>query len=394
MLPLRSISPAFCTDYSLCNALGLGRVEVLARLNAGATGLKKAPADFAFETFVGQVDGALPPLPSLYATYESRLGRMAFLLATELAPSVGSAIKRWGTGRVAIVLASSTGGLAETELAHQAVLRHEPLPANYSLSRTHSLAAAAELLQARFALTGPAFVISTACSSSAKALASAHRLLHAGMVDAVIAGGIDTLCSLTLAGFHSLGILSQNMCKPFAADRSGINIGEGGALVLLEREGKGPALLGSGETSDAHHMSAPDPTGVGAEQAMRLALQQAGVANDAVGYVNAHGTGTPLNDAAEATAIARVFGTRPIVASTKGFTGHMLGAAGATEAAFCVAALERQEIPTSLGSLPAQPDLNIMLAPKPTALASPFVMSNSFAFGGSNISLLFGNPNA
>lgn len=388
------MSPAFCTDFTLCNALGRSRTEVLNKLAAGQTGLQPGVASASlgppFSTCVGHITGVLPALPPALATYESRVARLTFLLARDIAASVHKAIARWGPRRVAVVLATSTGGLAETETAHRAALRDEPLPPGYGLLRTHSLAATAELLQAMFAVSGPAFVVSTACSSSAKALASAHRLLHTNVADAVVAGGVDTLCSLTLNGFAALGILSPTMCKPFAADRNGINIGEGGALLLLEREGQGPALLASGETSDAHHMSAPDPTGHGAEQAMRLALQHGGVIAADVGHLNAHGTGTQLNDAAEAMAIARVFGRGPLVASTKGYTGHLLGAAGATEAAFCVAALLDQCVPASLGSEPPQPDLEITIASQPQRLASPFVLSNSFAFGGSNISLLFG----
>lgn len=386
------IAPAFCTDYSLCNALGTTRTQVLSRLALGRSGLA-APSTFSlpFETCIGELQEPLPALPERFVRYESRIARLALVLAEAMHESITRACERWGPERVAVVLGTSTGGLLETESAHAAVSTAGSLPPDYSLLHTHSLSATAELLQLVFGLTGPAFVVSTACSSSAKALASAQRLLHAGVADAVITGGLDTVCSLTLFGFHGLGILAPNQCRPFAGGRDGISIGEGGALLLLERAGDAAvALLGSGETSDAHHLSAPDPAGLGAEQAMRAALVQAHIEPRQVGYVNAHGTGTQLNDDAEALAIARVFGRGPVVVSTKGYTGHLLGAAGATEAAFCVAALEQSLTPVSLGSSPLATDWDIRIGDEAGPLASRYALSNSFAFGGSNISLVFG----
>lgn len=383
------IAPAFCTDYALCNALGTTRAQVLDRLAAGHSGLGPPSLQLSQPTRTGEIPALLPPLPPAFASYDCRIARLAMLLAEQMRESIVRVREAYGADRVAVVLATSTGGLAQTEEAHRASLDGLPIPGGYSLARTHSLSATAELVAQAFALLGPAFVISTACSSSAKSLASAQRLIHTGVADAVIAGGLDTLCGLTLSGFASLGILSPAACRPFAPDRDGINIGEGGAFLLLERQGPGTvALLGAGETSDAHHMSAPDPQGLGAERAMRAALAQAHIDASDVGYINAHGTGTPLNDAAEAMAIERVFGLGPVVVSTKGYTGHMLGAAGATEAAFCVAALERSSTPASLGATEGALGLRIGLANVP--LRTRFALTNSFAFGGSNISLVFG----
>ncbi len=390
-MSVATLAPAVCTQVAVCNALGDNRENVFERLHAGQSGLASPRMSLPFETLVGQLPADLPALPAQLGAYDSRLARIALLLANQMQTQVHAAQSRWGRGRVAIVLGTSTGGLLETEAAHEATLKGHPLPAGYGLGKTHSLSATAEMLAALFGIEGPTYVVSTACSSSAKALASAHRLIHAGVVDAVIAGGIDSLCQLTLRGFHTLGILSPSRCRPFGRDRNGINIGEGGALLLLERDGVGAvALLGSGETSDAYHMSAPDPQGLGAEAAMRAALLQAKRSADEVGYINSHGTGTNFNDAAEAQAIARVFGTGPAVASTKAYTGHMLGAAGATEAAFCVAALEHRLIPASLGSHPCEEGLGIRLCESQEPLKAPLALSNSFAFGGSNISLLFG----
>lgn len=390
-MSVAKLAPVVCTQVAVCNALGDNRQDVFERLHAGQSGLAAPRMSLPFETLVGQLPADCPTLPQHLRAYDSRLARMALLLAVQVQPRVQAALSRWGKHRVAIVLGTSTGGLLETEAAHEAALKHQPLPPGYSIERTHSLGATADMLAALLEVEGPTYVVSTACSSSAKALASGHRLIHAGVVDAVIAGGLDSLCQLTLRGFHTLGILSPTRCRPFGRDRNGINIGEGGALLLLERDGHGDvALLGSGETSDAYHMSAPDPQGLGAEAAMRAALMQANQPADQVGYINSHGTGTAFNDAAEAKAIARVFGTAPAVASTKAYTGHMLGAAGATEAAFCVATLEQRMVPVSLGSFPSEEGLGIRLCESPEPLQAPLVLSNSFAFGGSNISLLFG----
>lgn len=339
---------------------------------------------------MGELAAELGPLPLPFARYDSRLARLGYALATDLQSSIDAAIQRWGKRRVALILATSTGGLLETESVHQGLAVGLPLPSGYGLLRTHGLGATAELLQQVLGTDGPAFVISTACSSSAKALASAQRLIQSGVADAVIAGGLDTLCQTTLFGFQALGILSAERCRPFARARNGINIGEGGALLLLEREADAEiALLGCGESSDAYHLSAPDPEGYGAERAMRQALEQAQVSPSEVGYVNAHGTGTPQNDAAEALALARVFGTGPSIVSTKSYTGHLLGAAGATEAIFCIAALEQGQIPTNWG-VDSEDALGIRLGRETLKSEIRYALSNSFAFGGSNVSLLFG----
>jgi 3-oxoacyl-[acyl-carrier-protein] synthase-1 len=235
--------------------------------------------------------------------------------------------------------------------------------------------------------------VSTACSSSGKAFASAARLLGAGLADAALVGGVDALCEMTVRGFRSLGVLSEGPCKPFSSERDGISIGEGAAFFLLERDGDSAqhelALLGCGEGADAHHMTAPHPRGEGAERVMRDALDQAGLSAGDIDLVNAHGTATPQGDVSEALAIARVLGQAPVV-STKGYTGHALGAAGAIEAALCLLTLERGIAPASLGAAPADPALPVNILRVPTRGEYRHVLSNSFAFGGSNVSLLFG----
>ncbi len=379
------------TARAVCTALGMSSSECADALSRGRSGLGRPAMDLPFETLVGAVDSNLPRVPTAMAEYDSRVGRIALHLADECAPAVERARRRWGADRVAVLFGTSTGGLAETEAAVACHRATGHLPGGYDLHRQHSMRAVSELIALRFALRGPSYAISTACSSGAKVFAAAQRLLRAGVVDAVLLGGIDSLCQTTLRGFRSLGILATERCRPFGLGREGLNLGEGGGLFLLERVGDAPfALLGVGESSDGFRMSAPPEDGYGAVVAMQGALAQAGRSADAVDYVNAHGTGTAKNDLAEARAIKRVFDRRVPVASTKGYTGHTLGAAGAIEAAFAMFALEGEWIPASLGASPADPDIDLDLPSERRSARCRVVMSNSFGFGGSNVSLVLG----
>lgn len=377
---------AVCTGYAITCAAGGDVDTVLATLRAGEHALGEMDAALPFGGLCGRVTAPLDR--ALDAPYDARQSRLAVHLAGQLADVVAAAVARWGAERVALVVGTSTGGVRETE---RALAGDGGLPAGYSVAHTHGMGATVDVLAATLGVRGPRWVVSTACSSGAKALGAARRLLRASAVDAVVAGGIDSLCNLTLRGFHSLGILSPAGCRPFSAEREGIAIGEGGALLCLEREGEGEvALRGVGESSDAHHMSAPQPQGLGAEAAMASALAQAGIAPADVALVNAHGTGTKLNDAAESAAIARLLGERVPVTSTKGYMGHLLGAAGAVEAALCVAALERGWSPATLGCDPLDPALRLAVQRSETRVAGDFALSNSLAFGGSNASVLWG----
>jgi 3-oxoacyl-[acyl-carrier-protein] synthase-1 len=337
------------------------------------------------------VAGPLDAPPASLSEYDCRLARLALRSLEEIAPAVESACRRWGADRVALVLGTSTGGIEETERAYGAWRRSGRLPQGYDWDRKHAVGALLSLCRARTAVRGPGLVLATACASSGKAFGSAHRLLDARLCDAVLVGGVDSLCQTTLRGFQSLEVLARTPCRPFAADRSGISLGEGAAFLLLERTGAAAVqLLGEGETSDAFHMTAPRPDGSGACAAMEQALLHAGLAADEVDHVNAHGTGTPLNDQAEAAAIGRLFGARVPVASTKGYTGHLLGAAGATEAIFSIASIERGFIPGNLGAERVDPQLPIKVATSRLERRCRVVLSNSFAFGGSNVSVAFG----
>jgi len=379
------------TAFSLCNALGTTTAEVLANLRAGGSGLSPASFDLPFETWCGAVRDALEPVPARLVAYDTRQVRIGLRVLEEIRPQVELAARRWGKDRVALILGTSTGGLEETERAYNGWRRTGSLPAGFDWERKHSMSALLEVFRAETGLRGPGFVVSTACSSSGKVFASARRLIDAGLCDAALVGGVDTLCQTTLRGFSSLGVLAPGPCKPFSSERRGISIGEGGALALLEREGSAPvALLGCGETSDAHHMTAPAPDGSGALAAMARSLASAGLAPAQVDYVNAHGTGTVLNDAAEAKAIRALLGEEVPVSSTKGYTGHMLGAAGATEALFSVAAIEQGFIPGSTGAWPLDAELRVRIACERLEVPCRVVVSNSLAFGGSNVSLVFG----
>ena len=343
--------------------------------------------------YLGRVQ---PPL-ALPQAIAQRSRNNALLLAAlqPIRAAVEAARDRFGPLRVAIVLGTSTSGVGESEAAWAHHRAEGELPAWHDV-RQQEIGSGAALLAAELDVQGPAYVISTACSSSSKALASAARLLQAGLADAVVCGGADSLCDFTVAGFAALEAVSDARCNPMSAHRCGINIGEAGALFLMTRErgGEGPAvrLAGWGETSDAHHISAPEPSGRGAEAAMRAALDMAGLAPADIGYLNLHGTATPHNDAMESHAVARVFGLQTPCSSTKPLTGHTLGAAGALEAAICWLTLRGD------GALPAHhfdgardpalPAIRLVQPGERLATAPRAVLSNSFAFGGSNAALV------
>lgn len=318
------------------------------------------------------------------------------LLHAALAPiraEIESLKQRFGASRIGIVLGSSTSGIAEGEAAVAHYLQHGELPAAYHYSQ-QEIAAPSTYVATELRLKGPAWTISTACTSGAKAIASGARLLQLGVCDAVIVGGADSLCKLTVEGFLSLAAVSDELCNPFSLNRKGINIGEAAALMILSREPGLVRLAGVGETSDAHHISAPEPEGRGAEAAMRAALVQAGLAATDIGYINLHGTATEQNDRMESLAVARVFSDNPAIAcsSTKSLTGHTLGAAGALEAVFCYLSLVRDDgqVPPQVSDGITDPQLATLTGLGVRQLNQPlhYAMSNSFAFGGNNISLI------
>jgi 3-oxoacyl-[acyl-carrier-protein] synthase-1 len=366
----------------------------MARLRQGLPGVSKPPPETPFATVCGRVDARLPALPEALADIDSRNNRFVQQALAELAEPLATASERWGPGRIGICVGSSTGAMDEIERAYASHIETGALPEGFDVFERGSAEGLARGLRALTRFEGPIAVPSNACASSGKAFASAKRWLQAGIVDAVLVGGVDSLCQMTLRGFDSLGLLSKGPTRPFSRERRGINIGEGAAFALVERSGEGPLLLGVGESSDAHHMTRPDPEGRGARAAMEAALADAQVSPEDVDYVNAHGTGTRFNDAMEARAIRSALGRAadPPVVSTKGYVGHTLGAAGAIEAVFTLQSLQEGWVPASLGADPLDPEieLNIPTAMRETELR--VALSNSFAFGGSNVSLVFGAP--
>ena len=381
------------TAYSLCNCLGRTTEEVVAALSETRTGLGPPPVPLTFETVCGMVRGELPPPAAAFSEYDCRQARIALQTLDGIRGPVDGAVRRWGKDRVGMVMATSTGGIAVSEDAYRAFKTNQRLPEDYDFEQQHTFFAFARFLRSLVGAEGPCYIVSTACSSSGKALASARRLIAADLVDAVLVGGVDSLALTTLCGFAGLSVLSETPCRPFSSERKGMNIGEGGAMLLVERDGDARALLcGAGESSDAHHMSSPHPEGLGASRAMKAALADAGMEAAAVDYVNAHGTGTSLNDAAEAAAIAALFDDDVPVVSTKGFTGHMLGAAGATEAVFTVVSIEQGWIPANLGGDPLDPEIGVRVNLTRTDHRCRVAMSNSLGFGGSNVSLVLGAP--
>lgn len=386
----------FITAYGLISALGEGvdaSAEALLAWQAkGSTPLTRhnqALLDGRL-TPVGRVEGELPAIPAALAPYASRNNQLLLAALAQIRHALGEALATFGPARVGLVLGTSTAGIGEAELAIAADRRGEAVPTAFDY-RQQELGSPSEFLARHLGLEGPAYTLSTACSSSARAFISGQRMLAAGLVDAVLVGGADSLCGLTLNGFDSLESLSGTLCQPFDNDRQGINIGEGAALFLLSRQPAPIALLGAGESSDAWHISAPHPDGVGAEAAMGMALAQAGLTPEQVGYINLHGTATRLNDAMESQAVYRLFGDRVPCSSTKPLTGHVLGAAGAIEAALACLLLERALPLPPQRVMTGDPALApIRLVSGTTPLATPRILSNSFAFGGNNVSLLFG----
>lgn len=390
----------YLNAVGVINALGQGAQQVCAGMLAGHTDGMVIEEGWlpAGTVRVGRVREALPALTDTDWRLRSRANALVLTALEQINEPVAKAIERHGASRVGVVLGTSTSGIAEAEAATSCFRRQGVLPAGFHY-RQQEIGSPARFLAGRLGVTGPAYVVSTACTSSAKALASARNLLRAGLCDAVVAGGADSLCRLTLNGFAALESLTPDLCNPMSVNRRGINIGEAAALFLVSHEASAIELLGIGESSDGYHISAPDPEGCGAELAVRAALADAGVEAREVDYINLHGTATLKNDAMEAGVISRVFGPGVPCSSTKPLVGHALGAAGATEAAFCCLVLSHynsaRTLPPHVWDGARDPALPAVCltdsATRLTKRAGRILMSNSFAFGGNNISLVIGD---
>ncbi len=384
----------------MANALGDAADAIAPRLFAGESGLVERREAVPDRTmFLGELAaGPLPEIPQRLARYRCRNNAISLAALQSIDEPIRAAIDDFGPHRIAVIFGTSTSGVSDAEDALRHQRDHGGLAPSFAYQQLE-FGGGAGFIADYFGITGPTYSISTACSSGARALASARSLLALGACDAVIAGATDSLCNLTIFGFSALQAISDEITNPCSANRKGLSLGESSALFLVTRASDGVQLLGVGESSEAHHMSAPDPTGAGAEAAMRGALADAGVDAGDVLYLNLHGTGTPLNDAMECGAVHRVFGERTPCSSSKPLVGHTLGAAGATEAGFCWLALQA----ANGGSLPLIPHLwdgvrdpalpPLRLADESTAI--PFesravVATNSFGFGGNNCVLVLG----
>ncbi|TKS55384.1 beta-ketoacyl-[acyl-carrier-protein] synthase family protein [Luteimonas yindakuii] len=381
--------------YTATTALGRGRQAQADALAARRAGLRRN--DFGadpLDTWIGRVDGledaALPPA---LAAWECRNNRLAWLALQQdgLMAAVEAVRTRHGADRVAIVIGTSTSSIGATEEAYARAV-DSVVPADLQRPAVHQPHSLGGFVQAATGLAGPSITVATACSSSAKVFAQAARLIQAGIVDAALVGGVDTLCGSVLFGFNSLGLVSAQPARPFDRDRDGLSLGEAGGFAVLERD-DGSATLrlcGYGESSDAHHMSAPHPEGLGARLAMGDALARAAIAPDQIGYLNLHGTATPANDAVEARAIDALFGDGLHASSTKGWTGHTLGAAGIVESVFALIALEDGLLPGTLNSQVPDTACGPQLRFDNAQRRIDYAMNNSFGFGGNNCSLVFG----
>jgi 3-oxoacyl-[acyl-carrier-protein] synthase I len=394
------MTPVAISALTATSCLGAGLRATYASLQTQRSGL--APCNFEtvrLDTYIGQVGGVdAQRLPSKLENYNCRNNRLALLGLSQdgFIEAAAQAIARYGAHRVGLFLGTSTSGILEAEIAYR---HRDPqtglLPEGFKYAGSLDFFSVASFVRRLLGLEGPTAVVSTACSSSAKVFAMAKRYINLGLIDAALVGGVDSLCLTTLYGFHSLQLTSALPCRPFDAHRDGISIGEAAAFALLEAvsDSGNPgtlALLGVGESSDAYHISTPHPEGCGARHAMQGALGDAGLAPSAVDYINLHGTGTPSNDSAESKAVEAIFGTKIPCSSTKGASGHTLGAAGALEVAISALAITHGFMPAGLHCTKLDPACHLNYLRVNGASAPRVALSNSLGFGGTNCSVLLG----
>lgn len=391
------------SHFTATSSIGCGLMQTLDTLRQQRSGLAPCAFDTVdLDTFIGEVaDVDTVQIPSTLARFDCRNNRLALmgLVQDGFAEAVVTAREKYGAQRVGVFIGTSTAGILQTELAYR---RRDSisgaLPADFIYATTHNTFSVADFTRNYFSLTGPAVVVSSACSSSAKVFGSARRMIAAGLIDAAVVGGVDSLCLTTLYGFSSLGLISTQACRPFDIARDGISIGEAAAFALLERIPKqldddAVLLLGVGESSDAYHMSSPHPDGLGARMAMQDALKMAQIDAAEIDYINLHGTATQTNDLAESKAVSALFGSVTPCSSTKGATGHTLGAAGSMEAVICALSLQHGLLPGGMNTQQLDPALPLNYLLKNRDQPVSYALSNSFGFGGTNCSLVFGRAN-
>ena len=395
-----AVNPLHLSHFTATTCLGRGLTANLDALREERSGLAPCRLETVnLDTCVGEVAGVdderLAPAFSDFDCRNNRLAQLS-LAQDDFAAAVDAARARYGSDRIGVFVGTSTSGILQTELAYR---RRDPvtraLPDGFHYAMTQNSFSAADFVRRTLRLGGPAVAVSTACSSGAKVFGSAARMIEAGLIDAAVVGGVDSLCLTTLYGFSSLQLTSTRPCRPFDRSRNGISIGEAAAFVIIERPPAAPSpdailLLGIGESSDAHHMSSPHPEGLGARMAMEQALASAGRAPEAIDYINLHGTGTLSNDLAEGRAVLSLFGGATRCSSTKGAVGHTLGAAGAVGAVISAIALCHGFMPAGVNTQELDPALPLAYLLHKGARAPSLVLSNSFGFGGTNCSLVLG----
>jgi 3-oxoacyl-[acyl-carrier-protein] synthase-1 len=392
------IAPVAITAYSALSASGLGCAALCQDLQANYS--KLAPLSLfnvPFPAYVGEIKQPLLSIREQLSDYNCRNARVALTALNDEQGGVRAAVEaakeKYGAHRIGVIIGTSTSGLYETEDAYGVLVETGKMPDDFHFVTEHAYQATGRFVQLELGLTGVCFAISTACSSGAKAIAAGQRLISAGICDAVLVGGVDTLCRLTLRGFRSLELVANQPCKPMDKDRQGISIGEAAGLMLLEKCHAGNAdkmkVLSVGESSDAHHMSTPHPDGEGAALAMRNALQLAGLQTESVDYLNLHATATKINDRMESRAVFNVFADAVLCSGTKGITGHTLGAAGALETIIALLALQHQFIPGTQGLQKLDEECQCQVVNEPVSKQNMHIaMSNSFGFGGNNASVI------
>jgi 3-oxoacyl-[acyl-carrier-protein] synthase-1 len=390
------MTPLAITAYTATSAIGQGRTAHLDALRDARSGLR--PNDFSsapLACWIGRVDGAEDVvLPAALGVWACRNNQLAWLGLQQdgFLDRVQAASARYGARRIAVLLGTSTASIGATEEAYRRLDADGGFVDDMLRPAIHAPHSLAAFVATVLGLEGPCLTVSTACSSSAKVFASAERMIRLGLIDAAVVGGVDTLCDSVLFGFNALELVSPTPCRPFDVDRDGISIGEAAGFALLERIDSAPdapQLLGYGEASDAHHMSTPHPDGLGAELALRDALARADLDASQVDYINLHGTASQKNDEVEAALVGRAFPARTRASSTKGFTGHTLGAAGIVEATIALLAIEHSLVPGNLGGDAPDPVCGASFAWRNEQQRVEVALSNSFGFGGNNACLAF-----
>ncbi len=395
-------NPLKISHFTFSSAIGLGKKESLNALQSHTTGLipNNFPEASTLQTFIGRVDGIEEKaLSDDYREFDCRNNRLAELALQQdqFDKRIRELVDCYGTDRIGVFMGTSTSGIQETEKAYSEIDLTTPdqsLPDWYSYQNTHNVYSLPHYICRKYGITGISEIISTACSSSAKVFASAARAIELGLCDTAIVGGVDSLCLTTLYGFNSLQLVSNDISKPSSAERDGLSLGEAAGFAILEKPTESDNsdtiyLKGFGESCDAYHMSSPCPDGNGALRAMKLAIERAQLDANDIDYINLHGTGTPANDLAESNAVVQLFNNVP-ASSTKGWTGHTLGAAGIIETAICCLALENNFAPKTLNTETVDPEIKANILTQPLSQSLKNVMTNSFGFGGNNCSLVLG----